>query len=247
MKWEALKPPCLYLEIASEAEHHIEIKVALSLTNVVQLWRVNFFRRLCERSTIAGKKWTRCRRLVAPFSAALRFRCARARVCVVFFFSVSVNFGFNAAPSRRTVRNFNAWARNRGADVVVMDNPSSVITQVSRDEEASKAAAERGESFYFCPTQEKRKKRTLAKSEWQQPRKFALLSVVVAPRTSEWFNLHSGAQCRTFITLSRRGLTVLQRLLWSRPFGLWWKWRKWRQRARRAWVALISAWKRFIQ
>lgn len=40
--------------------------------------------------------------------------------------------------------------------MVVMDNPSSVITQVSRDEEASKAAAERGESFYFCPTQGKK-------------------------------------------------------------------------------------------
>ena len=51
--------------------------------------------------------------------------------------------------------------------MVVMDNPSSVITQVSRDEEASKAAAERGESLYFWPTKEKRKKKkkTLAKSE----------------------------------------------------------------------------------
>ena len=43
--------------------------------------------------------------------------------------------------------------------MVVMDNPSSVITQVSRDEEASKAAAERGESLYFWPTKEKRKKK----------------------------------------------------------------------------------------
>lgn len=43
--------------------------------------------------------------------------------------------------------------------MVVMDNPSSVITQVSRDEEASKAAADRGESFYVCPTQEKSKKK----------------------------------------------------------------------------------------
>lgn len=33
----------------------------------------------------------------------------------------------------------------------VMDNPSSVITQVSRDEEGGKAAAERGECLYFCP------------------------------------------------------------------------------------------------
>lgn len=41
--------------------------------------------------------------------------------------------------------------------MVVMDNTSSVITQVSRDEEASKAAAERGESSYFCPTQDKKK------------------------------------------------------------------------------------------
>lgn len=50
----------------------------------------------------------------------------------------------------------------------VMDNPSSVITQVSRDEEASKAAPDRGESFYFCPTTKKKKKKepkTFANSE----------------------------------------------------------------------------------
>lgn len=137
-----------------------------------------------------------------PRSASASLR-ARACVCVLFF-SVSVNFGFNAAPSRRTVRNFNAWARNRGADVVVMDNPSSVITQVSRDEEASKAAAERGESLFLSHS---RKNKKLWLSEWQ-PRKFASLSVVVATRTSWRFILHTRAQWRTFITLSCRGLTV---------------------------------------
>lgn len=40
--------------------------------------------------------------------------------------------------------NFRLWAQRWEPELDVMDNPSSVITQVSRDEEGSKAAADRG-------------------------------------------------------------------------------------------------------
>lgn len=42
-------------------------------------------------------------------------------------------------------RKFSFSAERRVAQLDVMDNPSSVITQVSRDEEPPKPAAERGE------------------------------------------------------------------------------------------------------
>lgn len=75
---------------------HILNKCCLTLTR-------QLFWRLRERSTAAGVKWPRSRRPVALFSAALW-------LCCVFFSPVSVNFGFNAAPSGRTIRNFKAWS-----------------------------------------------------------------------------------------------------------------------------------------
>lgn len=56
---------------------------------------------------------------------------------------------FNAAPSRRTIPNFKARGQHSGPDVDVMDSPSSVITQVSRDDEGSKAAGEKGEFLFI--------------------------------------------------------------------------------------------------
>lgn len=41
------------------------------------------------------------------------------------------------------------WGQHSEPDLDVMDNPSSVITQVSRDEEGNKAAGERGELSLF--------------------------------------------------------------------------------------------------
>lgn len=99
----------------------------------------------------------------------------------------------------------------------VMDNPSSVITQVSRDEEASKAAPDRGESFYFCPTQKKKKKPklSLTLSVTTEKLRFGLRSCGDTDVILVYF-----ARRVTLITLRCHGLTVLQRLLWSRPFGL---------------------------
>lgn len=100
----------------------------------------------------------------------------------------------------------------------VMDNPSSVITQVSRDEEASKAAPDRGESFYFCPTQKKKKKNpklSLTVSATTEKLRFGLLSCGDTDVIIFYI-----ARRVTLITLRGHGLTVLQRLLWSRPFGL---------------------------
>lgn len=56
--------------------------------------------------------------------------------------------GFDA-PSCGTALKLNLGGERGGAELDVMDNPASIITQVSRDEEGSKAAAERGEWGYF--------------------------------------------------------------------------------------------------
>lgn len=45
-----------------------------------------------------------------------------------------------------TISNFKVWGQHSGPDLDVMDNPSSIITQVSRDEEGNKASGERGSS-----------------------------------------------------------------------------------------------------
>lgn len=63
-------------------------------------------------------------------------------------FSLSLSW-VNAAPSRRTISNFKVWSWHSGPDLDVMDNPSSVITQVSRDEDGNKAAGERGKLLIY--------------------------------------------------------------------------------------------------
>lgn len=63
-------------------------------------------------------------------------------------FSLTLSW-VNAAPSRRTISNFKVWSWHSGPDLDVMDNPSSVITQVSRDEEGNKAAGERGKLLIY--------------------------------------------------------------------------------------------------
>lgn len=120
-----------------------------------------------------------------------------------------------------------------------MDNPSSVITQVSRDEEASKAAPDRGESLYFCPTQKNLKLSLTLSVPTEKPR-FGLLSCGDTDVIMVYF-----ARRITLRTLRCHGLTVLQRLLWSRPFGLWWKWRKWRQKPVQAGVCVCCWYERW--
>lgn len=65
----------------------------------------------------------------------------------------------------------------------VMAHPSSVITQVSRDEEASKAAPDRGESLFSSHSKKKKKNnpKTLANS--LQLRNLALACLVAATQT----------------------------------------------------------------
>lgn len=108
-----------------------------------------------------------------------------------------------------------------------MDNPSSVITQVSRDDEGNRGAAERGECPDFCPAwahvrgeEEKKRKRKKKVMQLQrdrrQPRqnsqKSALLrlggllhGVRVSLRRSS-----NGTNCQRF--------SVLHTSLRSRPF-----------------------------
>lgn len=84
MKWDALKPPCLYLEIASGVELHVESK----FTNVLKLRDVEL-----PRAATSGVEWKCCRRPFATFSVDFRLR-------------VFVHVDFNAAPTQRTISNF---------------------------------------------------------------------------------------------------------------------------------------------
>lgn len=140
----------------------------------------------------ADVKWTRCRR-----------SCS---VCVVLWRGLRLGFFSSSllAPFSVHVRNFmqrgvgeqspnfKLWGQHSGPDLDVMDNPSSVITQVSRDDEGNRGAAERGECPDFCPAwahvrgegekkkKEKEKVMQLQRDRdqpRQKSRKFALLGL----------------------------------------------------------------------
>lgn len=79
----------------------------------------------------------------------------------------------------------------------VMDHPSSVITQVSRDEEASKAAADRGESLLLS------REKLQPRLGDNKPPNLALGRPLGPPRTWGRSRVRSRAQRRTFLTLDR--------------------------------------------
>lgn len=126
--------------------------------------------------------------------------------------------------------NFKPWAQRWGPELDVMDNPSSVITQVSRDEEGSKAAADRGGE---SPLISHVKKEEEGK-EVEEGKKFMQLRKVDNTTHRNAATLRF-ALCWVTPPLrwSLSGETVRDcappaYLTAAAPSALRWKWRKWR-------------------
>lgn len=147
---------------------------------------------------------------------------------VSVLFSLTLSW-VNAAPSRRTISNFKVWSWHSGPDLDVMDNPSSVITQVSRDEEGNKAVGERGKLLIYyiyiykyinfflnTPVQScggKKEKKSFATPELRAYAVSCLWAAAqIKPVLGKWTENKSEQEDRAVVCT-----------LWLRPFGLWWK------------------------